>query len=149
MKSKGERERYTHLNSEFQRIARRDKKAFFNEECEEVEENSRMAKTRGLFKKIGDTQGTLYASSGTIKDRSGKDITEAEEIKKRWQEYTEELYKNVLMTCHDGVVMHLEPNILESEVKWVFGSTATNKAQLKFQLSYLKSEKMMLLKCCI
>ena len=149
MKSKGERERYTHLNSEFQRIARRDKKAFFNEECEEVEENSRMAKTRGLFKKIGDTQGIFYASSGTIKDRNGKDLTEAEEIKKRWQEYTEELYKNVLMTCHDGVVMHLEPNILESEVKWVFGSTATNKAQLKFQLSYLKSEKMMLLKCCI
>ena len=93
MKSKGERERYTHLNSEFQRIARRDKKAFFNEECEEVEENSRMAKTRGLFKKIGDTQGIFYASSGTIKDRNGKDLTEAEEIKKRWQEYRRTIQK--------------------------------------------------------
>ena len=86
------------MNSEFQRITRRDKKAFFNEECKEVEENSRMGKTRGLFKRIGDTQGTFYASSGTIKDRNGKDLTEAEEIKKRWQEYTEELYKNILMT---------------------------------------------------
>ena len=85
------------MNSEFQRITRRDKKAFFNEECKEVEENSRMGKTRGLFKRIGDTQGTFYASSGTIKDRNGKDLTEAEEIKKRWQEYTEELYKNILM----------------------------------------------------
>ena len=90
---KGERQRYTQLNAEFQRIARRDKKAFLNEQCKEIEENNRMGKTRGLVKKTGDIKGTLHARKGTIKDRNGKDLTEAEEVKKRWQEYTEELYQ--------------------------------------------------------
>ena len=98
MKSKGEREQYTQLNAEFQRIARRDKKAFLNEQCQETERNNRMVKTRHLFKKIGDIMGTFHARMGTIKERNSKDLTEAEEIKKRWQEYTEELYKKVLMT---------------------------------------------------
>ena len=93
VKSKGEKERYTHLNAEFQRIARRDKKAFFSDQCKEIEENNRMGKTRDLFKKIRDTQGTFHAKMGSIKDRNGMDLTEAEDIKKRWQEYTEELYK--------------------------------------------------------
>ena len=93
MKGKGEKERYTHLNAEFQRIARRDKKAFFSNQCKETEENNRMGKTRDLFKKIRDTKGTFHAKTGTIKDRNGVDLTEAEDIKKRWQIYTEELYK--------------------------------------------------------
>ena len=92
-KSKGEKERYTHLNAEFQRIARRDKKAFLSNQCKEIEENNRMGKTRHLFKKIRDTKGTFHAKMGSIKDRNGMDLTEAEDIKKRWQEYTEELYK--------------------------------------------------------
>ena len=92
-KSKGEKERYTHLNTEFQRIARRDKKAFFNDQCKEIEENSRMGKTRDLFKKIRNTEGTFHAEMGSIKDRNGMDLTEAGDIKKMWQEYTEELYK--------------------------------------------------------
>ena len=94
-KSKGEKERYTHLNSEFQRIARRDEKAFLSDQCKEIEENNRMGKTRDLFKKIGDTKGTFHAKMGTIKDRSSMELTEAEDIKKRWQEYTE-LYKKDL-----------------------------------------------------
>ena len=93
VKSKGERERYTHSNAEFQRIARRDKKAFVSDQCKEIEENNRMGKTRDLFKKIRDTKGTFHAKMGSIKDRNGMDLTEAEDIKKRWQEYTEELYK--------------------------------------------------------
>ena len=93
VKSKGERERYKHLNAEFQRIARRDKKAFLSNQCKEMEENNRMGKTRNLVKKIRDTKGTFYAKMGTIKDRNIMDLTEAEDIKKRWQEYTEELYK--------------------------------------------------------
>ena len=93
MKSKGEKERCTHLNAEFQRIARRDKKAFLNDQCKEIEETNKMGKTRYLFKKIRDTKGTFPAKMGTIKDRNGMDLTEAEDIKKRWQEYTEELYK--------------------------------------------------------
>ena len=92
-KSKGEKERYTHVNAEFQRIARRDKKTFLSDQCKETEENNRMGKTRDLFKKIRDTKGTFQAKTGTIKDRNGMDLTEAEDIKKRWQEYTEELYK--------------------------------------------------------
>ena len=92
-KSKGEKERYQHLNAEFQRIARRDKKAFLSDQCKEIEENSRIAKTRDLFKKIRDTRGRFHAKMGSIKDRNGVDLTEAENIKKRWQEYTEELYK--------------------------------------------------------
>ena len=97
-KSKGEKKRYTHLNAEFQRIARRDKKTFLSNQCKEIEENTRMGKTRGLFKKIRDTKGTFHAKMGLIKDRNGMDLTEAEEIKKRWQEYTEELYKKICMT---------------------------------------------------
>ena len=97
MKGKGEKERYTHLNSEFQRIARRDKNAFLSDQCKETEENNRMGKTRDLFKKIRDTKGTFHAKMGTIKDRNGVDLTEAEDIK-RWQEYIEELYKEDLMT---------------------------------------------------
>ena len=96
-KSKGEKERYTHLNAEFQRIARRDKKAFLSDQCKETEENNRMGKTRDLFKKIQDTKGTFHAEMGSIKDRNGRDLTEAEDIKKRWQEYTEELYKKIFM----------------------------------------------------
>ena len=97
-KSKGEKERYKHLNAEFQRIARRDKKAFFRDQCKEIEENNRMGKTRDLFKKIRDTKGTFHAKLGSIKDRNGMDLTEAEDIKKRWQEYTEDLYKKVFTT---------------------------------------------------
>ena len=131
-KSKGEKERYTHLNAEFQRIARRDKKAFLRDQCKEIEENNRMGKTRNLFKKIRDTKGTFHAKMGSIKDRKGMDLTEAEDIKKRWQEYTEELYKKDL---HDPdkykdviTPTHLEPDILECEVKWALGSIITNKA---------------------
>ena len=114
VKSKGEKERYTHLNAEFQRIARRDKKAFLSHQCKEIEENNRMGKTRDLFKKIRDTMGTFHAKMGSIKDRNGMDLTEAEDIKKRWQEYTEELYKKDLHDPdnHDGVITHLDPDIL-------------------------------------
>ena len=98
VKNKGEKERYKHLNAEFQRIARRDKKAFFNDQCKEIEEKNRLGKTRDLLKKIRDTKGTLHAKMGLIKDRNGLDLTEAEDIKKRWQEYTEELYKKIFMT---------------------------------------------------
>ena len=96
--SKQEKERYTHLSAEFQRLARSDKKAFLNEQCREVEENNTMGKTRALFRKIGDTKGIFHAKMGSIKDRSGMDLTEAEDIKKRWQEYTEELYKKIFTT---------------------------------------------------
>ena len=128
-KSKGERERYSQLNSESQRIARRDKKAFLNEQCKEIGRNNRMQQMRDLFKKIGDSKGTFHARMGTIKDRNGKDLTEAEEIKKRWQEYTE-VYKKGLKDPdnYDGVVIHLEPDILECEVKWALGSITMNKA---------------------
>ena len=98
VKVKGEKERYIHLNAEFQRTARRDKKAFLSEQCKETEENNRMVKTRDLLKKIGDTKRTILAKMGSIKDRKGRDLTEAEEIKKRWQEYTEELYKKIFKT---------------------------------------------------
>ena len=111
--SKGEKERYKHLNAEFQRTARRDKKAFLSNQCKEIEENNRMGKTRDLFKKIRNTKWTLNAKIGSIKDRNGMDLTEAEDIKKRWQEYTEELYKKDLHDpdYHDGVITHLEPDI--------------------------------------
>ena len=120
VKSKGEKGKYTHWNAEFQRIARRDKKAFLGNQCKEIEENNRMGKTRDLFNKIRDTKGTLHAKVGTIKDRNGMDLTEAEAIKKRWQEYTEELYKRDLHDPdnHDGVIIHLEPDSLECKVKW-------------------------------
>ena len=129
-KSKGEKERYKHLNAEFQRIVRRDMKVFFSDQCKEIEEKNRMGKTRDLFKKIRDTKGTFHAKMGTIKDRNGMDITEAEDIKKRWQEYTEELNKKDLhdLANHDGVIIHLEPDILECEVKWALESITTNKA---------------------
>jgi len=128
--SKGEKERYTHLNAEFQNIARRDKKAFLSDRCKEKEENNRMGKTRDLFKKIRDTNRTFHAKMGTIKDRSGIDLTEAEDTKKRWQRYTEELYKKDFNDPdnHDGVITHLEPDILECEVKWALGSITMNKA---------------------
>ena len=128
-KSKGEKERYTHLNAEFRRIARRDKKAFLRDQCKEIEENNRMGKTRDLFKKIRDTKGTFHAKVGSTKDRSGMDLTEAEDIKNRWQEYTEELYKKDLHDSdnHDGVITQLEPDILEYEVKWALRSITTNK----------------------
>ena len=130
-KGKGEKERYTHLNAEFQRIARRDKKAFLSEQCKEIEENNRMGKTRDLFKKIRHTKGTFHAKMGSIKDRNGMDLTEAEYIKKRWQEYTEGLYKKDLHDPdnHNGVITHLEPDILDYEVKWALGSINTNKAR--------------------
>ena len=128
MKSKGEKERYKHLNAEFQRIARRDKKAFLSDHCKEIEENNRMGKTRDLFKKIRDTKGTFHAKMGSIKDRNGMDRTEAEDTK-RWQEYTEELYKKDLHNPdnHNGVITHLESDILKCEVKWALGITK-NKA---------------------
>ena len=118
-KSKGEKERYKHLNAEFQRIARRDKKAFPSDQCKEIEENNRMGKARDLFKKIRDTKGTFHAKMGSIKDRNGLALTEVEDIKKRWQEYTEELYQKDLhnQDNHNGVITHLEPDILECEVK--------------------------------
>ena len=114
VKSKGEKEKYTHLNTEFQRIARRNKKAFFNNQCKEIEENNRMEKTTDLFKKIRDTKGIFHAKMDTTKDRNGMDLTEAEDIKKRRQEYTEELYKKDLHDPdnHDGMITHLEPDIL-------------------------------------
>ena len=118
-KGKGEKERYTHLNAEFQRIARRNKKVFLSDQCKEIEENYRMGKTRDLFKKIRDTKGTFHAKMDSTKDRNGMDLTEAEDIKKRWQEYTEELYKKDLHDPdnYNGVITHLEPDILECEVK--------------------------------
>ena len=130
VKSKEEKERYTHLNAVFQRIARRDEKAFLNDQCKEIEENNRMGKTRDPFKKIRDTKGIFHAKMCTIKDRNGMDLTEAEDTKKRWQEYTEELYKKDLHDPdnHDAVITHLEPDILECEVKWALESITTNKA---------------------
>ena len=130
LKGKGEKERYTHLNAEFQRIAKRDKKAFLSEQCKEIEENNRMGKTSDLFKKIRDTKGTFHAKMGTIKDRNGMNPTETEDNKKRWQEYTEELYKKDLHDSdnHNGMITHLEPDILEWEVKWALGSITMNKA---------------------
>ena len=127
-KSKGEKETYKHLNAELQRIARRDKKAFLSNQSKEIEENNRMVKTRELFKKIRDTKGTFHAKMGSIKDKNSMDLTEAEDIKKRWQEYTEELYKKDLhdQDNHNDVITHLEPNILECEVKWALESITTN-----------------------
>ena len=118
------------MNAELQRIARRDKKTFLSDQCKEIEENNRVGKTRDLLKKIRDTKGMFHAKMGTIKDRNVMDLTEAKDIKKKWQEYTEELYKRGLHDPdnHYGVITHLEPDILECEVKWAFGSITTNKA---------------------
>ena len=128
------------MSTEFQRIARRDKRAFLSDQCKEIEENNTMGKIRDLFKKIRDTKGILHAKMGLIKDRNRRDLTEAENIKQRWQEYTEELYKKDLHNPdnHDGVITHLEPEILECEVKWALGSITTN-GMMEFQLSYFKS----------
>ena len=130
------------MNAEFRKIERRDKKAFLRDQCKEIEENNRMGKTRGLFKKIRDTKGTFHAKIGTIKDRKGMDLTEAEDIKKRWQEYTE-LYKKDLHNPdnHDDMITNLEPDILECEVEWVLGSITKTKLVevMEFQLSYFKS----------
>ena len=129
-KSKGEKERYKHLNAEFQRKARRDKKAFPRDQCKEIEENNRMGKIRDLFKKIRDIKGTFHAKMGSIKDRNCGKLTEAKDIKKRWQEYTEEPYKKDLHypDNHDGMITHLEPDILECEVMWALESIFMNKA---------------------
>ena len=124
--AKGEKERYTHLNAEFQSTARGDKKAFLSDQCKEIEENNRMGKTRYL-KKIRDAKGIFHAKMGLIKDGNGMDQTEAEDIKKRWQEYTEKK-KNHDPDNHNGVITHLESDILECEVKWALGSITTNKA---------------------
>ena len=130
VKGKGEKERYIYLNAEFQRIARRDQKALLSEQCKEIEENIRMGKTRGIFRKIRDTKGTFHAQLGTIKDRNYINLTEAEDIKRRWQKYTDELYKKDLNDPdkHNGVITHLETDILECEVKWAIESITTNKA---------------------
>ena len=130
VKSKGEKERYTHLNAEFQKIARRDKKAFLSNQCKELEENNRMGKTRDLFKKIRDTKEIFHAKMGPIKDTNVMDLTEAEDIKKRWQQYTEELYKKDLhdLDNHSGVITHLKLDILECEVKWALESITMSKA---------------------
>ena len=129
-RSKKQRRKGKILNAEFQRIARRDKKAFLSDQCKEIEENNRVGKIRDLFKKIRDTKGTFHAKMASIKDRNGRDLTEAEDIKKRWQEYTEELYKKDLndLDNHDDVVTYLELDILECEVKWTFGSITMNRA---------------------
>ena len=141
VKGKGEKERYTHLNTEFQRIARRDKKAFLSDQCKEIEDNNRIGRIRDLFKKMTDTKGRFHAKMSTIKDRNGMDLKEAEDIKKGWQQYTEiykkrkkikkkkETYKKDLHDPdnHDGVITHLEPYILEWEIKWTLGSITTNK----------------------
>ena len=128
-KNKGEKERYCHLNAEFQRIARSDKKAFLSDQCKEIEENNRRGKTRDLFKKIRDTKGTFHAKMGSIKDRNCMDLTEAEDIKKRWQEYTEELYKKDLHNPvnHYSVMTHLETDILECEFQWALKNITINK----------------------
>ena len=128
MKGRGQKERYAHVNAEFQRMVY--KKAFLSDQCKGREDNNRVGKTRDLFKKIRDTKGTFYAKMDSIKDRNGRDIMEAEDIKKRWQEYTEELYKKDFHDPdnHDGVITHLEPDILECEVKWALESITMNKA---------------------
>ena len=142
-RSKGEKERYSHWNAEFQRIARRDKKAFLSDQCKETEENTRMGKTRDLFKNIRDTKGIFHAKMGSIKDRNGRDLTEAEDIKKTWQEYTEELYKKDLHDPdnHDGVITHLEPDTLECDLNGPQEASLQTKLVevMEFLLSYFKS----------
>ena len=131
VKGKEEKERYVHLNEEFQKTARRDKKAFLSDQCKEIDETNRnRGKTRDTIKKIRATKGPFHAKMSTIKDRNCMDLTEAEDIKKRWQEYTEKLYKKDLHDPdnHSGVITDLEPGILECEVKWVLGSITMNKA---------------------
>ena len=133
--------KHKHLKAQFQGIARRDKKAFFSDQCKEIEDKNRMGKTRDLFKKIRDTKGTFHAKMGSIKDRNGLDLTE-EDIEKRWQEYAEELYKKDLHNPdnHDDVITNLEPDILEREVKWALASLRKKLVEvMEFQLSHFKS----------
>ena len=145
VKGKGEKERYIYLNAEFQRIAKRDKKAFLSDQRKEIEEKNRMGKTSNLFKIIRDIKGIKFqAKIGTIKDKNGMDLKEVEDVKKRWQEYTEELYKKTDLhdpDNHNAVIYHLEPDILECEVKWTLESITTKKLVevMEFQLSYFKS----------
>ena len=129
VKCKGEKERYTHLSAEFQRLARRDKKAFFRDQCKEIEENTRMERLEISSRKL-ELKGIFHTKMGPIKDRNGMDLTEAEDMKKRWQEYTEEVYKKDLHDPdnHDGVITDLEPDILKCEVKWALGNITMNKA---------------------
>ena len=152
MKGKGEKERYTHVNAEFQRIARRDMKAIFSNQCKEIEEKNRMGKIRDFVKTIRDTKGTFDAKMGSVKDINGMDLTEAEYIKKIWQEYTEVVCKKDVNDpeIHDGVITHVEPDFVNCEVKWVLGSISINKASggEGIQLSYFKTKKMMWLMCC-
>ena len=141
-KSKGEKERHTPLNAEFQRITRRDKKAFLSDQCKEIEEDNRMGKTSDLFKKFRDNKGIFHAKMGSIKDKNGMDQTEADDMKKRWQEYTEELYKKYLhdQDNHGGVITHthLEVDILECEVRWEASLQTKLEETMEFQLSYFK-----------
>ena len=144
VKGKGDKERYTHLNAEFQRIAKRDKKAFFNEQCKEIEENNRISKTSGISKKTGDIKEIFHARMGTKKDRKGKNLTETEEIKKRWQGYTEELKKKKSLNDldnHYDVVTHLEPDIRDCVLKWALGALLRTKLVevMEFQLNYFRS----------
>ena len=142
VKSTGEKERYKHLNAEFQRIVRRDKKAFLSDQCKEIEENNRMGKTRDVFIKIRDTKGKFHAKTGSIKDRNGMDLIEAEDSKKRWQEYTELYRKNLHdPDNHNGVITHLQLDILRCEVNWALGSIVRTKLveMMEFQWSSLKS----------
>ena len=140
---KGEKETYTYLNAKFQRIVQRDKKAFLSDRCKKIEESNRIGKTRDPFKKLRDTKEAFHAKMGTVKDRNGMDLTQTEDIKKKWQEYVEELYKKDLHDAdiHDGVVTHLEPDILECEVKWAQEASLRTKLVevMVFQLSYFKS----------
>ena len=129
VKGKGEKERYKQLNAKLQRLARTDKKAFLHDQCKEIEENNRMGKTRDLFKKIRDTKGTFHAKMGSIKDRNGMDLTEPEDLKKRWQEHRRTIKKDLHdPDNHDGVITHLEPDILECKFKWTLEKITTNKA---------------------
>ena len=131
------------MDAEFQRIAKRGKKDFLSNQAKQTEKNNRKGKSRDLFKKIRDTNRTFHAKMGTIKNSNSMDLTEAEDIKKRWQEYTEELHKKDLHDPdnHNGVITHLEPDILECEVKWTLGSITKNKEVMEFQLSYFKPER--------
>ena len=150
-KKRREKERYTHLNAEFQRIIRRDKKTFRSDQCKEIKENNKMGKAWDLFKKIRDIRGAFHAKMGTIKDRNGMDLTEAEDIKKRWQECTEELYKKDLdgPDNHYSVITHLEPDILECEVMWALGSITMSKVSggNGIPVELFQILKMMLWKC--
>ena len=145
---KGKKERYTHVNAEFQRIARRDKKAFLSDQCRKIKKNNRMRRTRDLIKKISDIKGTFHAKMGTIKDRNEMDLTEAEDTVKKWQQYTDELYKKDLHDPddHNSVINHPEPNILECEVKWALGRITTNKASGgdRIPVELFQTQKMML-----